>query len=45
MLNLHRNGRKQKFTDQTTELGTLGNDFAELESCVIFQLRFMLQLW
>ena len=30
MLVLHRNGKKQKFTNQNTELGTLRNGFAEL---------------
>ena len=42
---LRRNGRKQKFTNQNRELGTLCNGFVELSSCVSFQLRFTLQLW
>ena len=40
MLVLLRYGRKQKFTNQNTELGTLCNGFAELQSCVLFQLTF-----
>ena len=36
MLVLCRNGRKQKFTDQNTELGTLCSGFAEpIKLCII----------
>ena len=37
--------KKQKFINQNTELGTLRNGFSDLESCVLCQLRFTLQLW
>ena len=45
MLVLRRNGRKQKFIIQITDLGTLRNGFGELQRCVLIQLRFALQLW
>ena len=38
MLVLHTNGRKQKFANQNTGLGTLCNGFAELQSCLLFHL-------